>query len=120
LGQHLSQKLAHALRQPTAKKNGSPPTVEELLNYLPMRYEDRSHPARIGDLTAGAEASLELVVKNAGGFEVRNKRGYGRSRLFIFEVVANDPERTHQDVVVWWFVSGAHAYDIVDYYKKRF
>ncbi len=95
-------------------------TVEDLLNYLPMRYEDRSHPARISNLTEGAEASLELVVKNAAGFEVRNRRSYGRSRLFIFEIVANDPERTHQDVVVWWFVSGAHAHEIVDYYKKRF
>jgi ATP-dependent DNA helicase RecG len=120
LGQHLSQKLALALRHPIARKGDDPATVEDLLNYLPMRYEDRSHPARIRDLTAGVEASLELVVKNAGGFEVRNKRGYGRSRLFIFEVVANDPERTHQDVVVWWFVSGPHAHDIVDYYKKRF
>ena len=120
LGQHLSQKLAHALRHPTAKKGDETATVEDLLNYLPMRYEDRSHPARIRDLTAGTEASLELVVKNAGGYEVRNKRSFGRSRLFIFEVVANDPDRSHQDVVVWWFVSGSHAYDIVDYYKKRF
>lgn len=120
LGQHLSQKLAHALRQPTTKKGDGPATVEDLLNYLPMRYEDRSHPSRINDLTDGKEASLELVVKSAGGYEVRNQRSYGRSRLFIFEVVANDPDRTRQDVVVWWFISGAHAYDIVDYYKKRF
>lgn len=120
LGQHLSQKLAHALRHPVAKKGDGPATVEDLLNYLPMRYEDRSHPARISALTEGIEASVELVVKNAGGYEVRNRRSYGRSRLFIFEVVANDPDRTRQDVVVWWFISGAHAHDIVDYYKKRF
>jgi ATP-dependent DNA helicase RecG len=120
LGPHLSQKLAHALRHPVSKKDNGPATVEDLLNYLPMRYEDRSHPARISDLAEGTEASLELVVKNAGGYEVRNRRSYGRSRLFIFEVVANDPDRTRQDVVVWWFVSGPHAHDIVDYYKKRF
>ena len=23
-------------------------------------------------------------------------------------------------MVVWWFVSGAHARDIIDYYTKRF
>ena len=120
LGQHLSQKLAHALRHPIARRGDAEATVGDLLNYLPMRYEDRSHPARISDLTEGKEASLELVVRNAGGYEVRNRRSYARSRLFIFEVVANDPEKTHQDVVVWWFVSGAHAHDIVDYYKKRF
>lgn len=119
LGQNLSHKLAHALRNHVGKKKNSAATVEDLLSYLPMRYEDRSNPARIRDLTEGIEASLELVVKNAGGFEVRNRRSYGRSRLFIFEVVANDPDRTHQDVVVWWFISGAHAHDIVDYYKKR-
>ncbi|MGI9066695.1 MAG: ATP-dependent DNA helicase RecG [Pyrinomonadaceae bacterium] len=119
LGQNLSHKLAHALRNHVGKKENSAATVEDLLSYLPMRYEDRSNPARIRDLTEGIEASLELVVKNAGGFEVRNRRSYGRSRLFIFEVVANDPDRTHQDVVVWWFISGAHAHDIVDYYKKR-
>ncbi len=119
LGQNLSHKLAHALRNHVGKKENSAATVEDLLSYLPMRYEDRSNPARIRDLTEGIEASLELVVKNAGGFEVRNRRSYRRSRLFIFEVVANDPDRTHQDVVVWWFISGPHAHDIVDYYKKR-
>ncbi|HEX9544872.1 MAG TPA: ATP-dependent DNA helicase RecG, partial [Pyrinomonadaceae bacterium] len=33
---------------------------------------------------------------------------------------ATDPERTGRPVVVWWFVSGAHAHDIVTYYTNRF
>jgi ATP-dependent DNA helicase RecG len=120
LGQTLSHKLALALAKHFAKKDSTTITVEDLLNYLPMRYEDRSHPARISDLTDGKEASLELEVKVAGGYQVRSKRTFGRSKLFIFEVTATDPERSGRPVMVWWFVSGTHAYDIVNYYKKRF
>jgi ATP-dependent DNA helicase RecG len=85
-----------------------------------MRYEDRSSPAHIRDLTDGMEASLELVVKIAGAFQVKNRRSHGRSSLFIFEVTATDPEKTGRPIVVWWFVSGTHAHDIINYYTKRF
>ena len=120
LGQTLSHKLALSLAKHFGKKDANTITVEDLLDYLPMRYEDRSHPARIADLADGMEASLELEVKVAGGYQVRSKRTFGRSKLFIFEVSATDPERTGRPVMVWWFVSGSHAYDIVNYYKKRF
>jgi ATP-dependent DNA helicase RecG len=121
LGQTLSHNLAIALKSYIGKKSSAEVTVEDLLSYLPMRYEDRSHPARIRDLSEGKQASLELVVKVAGGYQVRNRRSsFGRSRLFIFEVSATDPERTGRPVVVWWFISGLHAQDIVTYYTKRF
>jgi len=120
LGQTLSHKLALEVAGHVGKKDYRNATVEDLLSYLPMRYEDRSNPAHIRDLTEGLEASLALEVKVAGGYEVRNRRAYGRSRLFIFEVTATDPDRTGRPVVVWWFVSGSHAHDIIDYYKKRF
>ncbi|HYJ84474.1 MAG TPA: ATP-dependent DNA helicase RecG [Pyrinomonadaceae bacterium] len=120
LGQTLSHKLALSLAKHFGKKDSTTITVEDLLGYLPMRYEDRSHPARIADLADGMEASLALEVKVAGGYQVRSKRTFGRSKLFIFELTATDPERTGRPVMVWWFVSGTHAYDIVNYYKKRF
>src|SRR5688572_6530206 len=120
VGQNLSHKLAHALANHLGKRDKSTATVEDLLNYLPMRYEDRSNPAAIRDLTEGIEASLELVVKVAGGYQVHNRRSVGRSKLFIFEVTATDPDKTGRPVVVWWFVSGSSAYDIVNYYSKRF
>src|SRR6267378_1796898 len=120
LGPNLSQKLAQALANQSGKKEKSSATVEDLLSYLPIRYEDRSNPARIRDLTEGMEASLELIVKIAGGFQVKNRRSYGRSSLFIFEVTATDPDKTGRPIVVWWFVSGAHAHDIINYYNKRF
>ena len=119
-GQTLSNKLASEIASHSGKKDSSRATVEDLLSYLPMRYEDRSSPAHISDLADGVEASLELVVKIAGAFQVKNRRSQGRSSLFIFEVTATDPERTGRPIVVWWFVSGTHAHDIVSYYTKRF
>jgi ATP-dependent DNA helicase RecG len=119
LGQTTARKLALALAGFSGKKTASEATVEDLLGYLPMRYEDRSNPARIRDLEPGMEASLELQVKLSGAYEVRSRRNYRGSRLFIFEASATDPGKTGKPVVVWWFVSGPHAYDIIDYYKKR-
>ncbi|HEY3037726.1 MAG TPA: hypothetical protein VGJ66_03260, partial [Pyrinomonadaceae bacterium] len=119
-GQTISHNLAREVASHFGEKDYRDATVEDLLNYLPMRYEDRSNPAHIRDLVDGMEASLDLTVKVAGGYQVRNRRAYGRSRLFIFEVTATDPDRTGRPVVVWWFVSGAHAHDIIDYYTKRF
>src|SRR5512144_1876095 len=86
LGPNLARKLAAALATYSSKKELSEAIVEDLLNYLPMRYEDRSHLTTIKDLSDGMEASLELEVKLAGGYQVRNKRAPGKSRLFIFEV----------------------------------
>jgi ATP-dependent DNA helicase RecG len=76
LGQILARKLAAALASQTNKKHFSEATVEDLLSYLPMRYEDRSHLATIKDLEAGMEATLELQVKHAGGYQVRNKKRF--------------------------------------------
>ncbi len=119
-GQTLSGKLASEIAAHSGKKDPGAATVEDLLGYLPMRYEDRSSPAHIRDLTDGMEASLELIVKIAGAFQVKNRRTHGRSSLYIFEVTATDPEKTGRPIVVWWFVSGTHAHDIINYYTKRF
>jgi len=119
LGPVLSQKLAKALASQAHKKNAAAVTVEDLLNYFPMRYEDRSRPALIKDLHEDAEASLELTVTKTNGYAVRNPRGYGRSSLYIFEVYGIDGPMTGKEVIVWWFVSGRRAYDIVKYYTAK-
>ena len=120
LGPNLTRKLAAALAFHANKKHYSEATVEDLLSYLPMRYEDRSHLAKIKDLEAGMEATLELQVKHANGYQIRNKQSRSRSRLFIFEVSGVDLDDKHgRQVVVWWFVSGTHAYEIVQYYTKK-
>jgi ATP-dependent DNA helicase RecG len=117
LGETLSHKLAKALATQTHKKNSVEVTVEDLLTYFPMRYEDRSRPALIKELRDGMEASLELTVTQAHGYPV--KKGYGRPQLFIFEVAGIDAAKTGKEVIVWWFVSGRRAYDIVKYYTAR-
>jgi ATP-dependent DNA helicase RecG len=118
LGQQLSRKLAKALATQTHKQSPSDATVEDLLTYFPMRYEDRSHPAMIKDLRDSMEASLELTVNNAHGYPV-SRPGFGRSRLYIFEVTGIDAAMTGREVIVWWFVSGRRAYEIVKYYASR-
>ncbi|HYO63597.1 MAG TPA: ATP-dependent DNA helicase RecG [Pyrinomonadaceae bacterium] len=120
LGQASARKLGLAVATQSAKGDAAEATVEDLLNYLPMRYEDRSNLARIEDLRDGTEASLELYVRVAGGFQVGKHRGPKAPPLFIFEVTASDPERTGKPVVVWWFVSGRQAARIVAYHRQRF
>jgi ATP-dependent DNA helicase RecG len=117
LGPTTAHKLAIALADAEHKKGSA--TVEDLLHYLPMRYEDRSSLGRIRDLQDGIEASLELYVKVAGGYQVRSKRS-PKQRLFIFEIAATDRERSGQDVVVWTFLSGPHAQQIITNYAMRF
>jgi ATP-dependent DNA helicase RecG len=119
-GQTTARKLGLALASLSAKTDATEATVEDLLNYLPMRYEDRSNLARIENLSDGVEASLELYVRVAGGFQVGKNRGPKQPKLFIFEITASDPERTGKPVVVWWFVSGRAAQRIIAYNRQRF
>jgi ATP-dependent DNA helicase RecG len=120
LGAQMSRRLALALAHVAGKADAGEVAVEDLLNYLPMRYEDRSNMARIADLTDGVEASLDLYVRVAGGFQVGKNRGPKAPPLYIFEVTASDAERTGKPVVVKWFVSGRQAGRIVAYHKQRF
>jgi ATP-dependent DNA helicase RecG len=50
---------------------------------------------------------------------MRNPRSYGRPRLYIFEVSGIDGPMSGREVIVWWFVSGPRAYDIVKYYTAK-
>jgi ATP-dependent DNA helicase RecG len=120
LGAQTARRLGLALANVSGKRDAGEVTVEDLLNYMPMRYEDRSNLARIADLSDGVEASLDLYVRVAGGFQVGKNRGPKAPPLYIFEVTAGDPERTGKPVVVWWFVSGRQAGRIVAYYRQRF
>ena len=119
-GQQGARRLALALAAASDKHDAGEASVEDLLNYLPMRYEDRSNLARISELRDGTEASLELYVRVAGGFAVGKNRSPKAPPLFIFEITASDPERTSKPVVVWWFISGRQAGRIVAYQRQRF
>src|SRR5947207_11767741 len=113
-----ARKLALSLTAVTPGKDINNVTVEDLLQYLPARYEDRSSMVEIRHLYHGLEASLDLTVRISGGYQVRNRRSF-RQRLFKFEISAIDQQRSGRPVVVWWFISGARAQEIITYYAKR-
>ncbi len=60
-------------------------TVEDLLYYLPFRYEDRLNPRRISELQPGEMASV------IG--EVRTSALYRTRRAPLFELTVGDPAR---------------------------
>ena len=62
-------------------------TVEDLLHYLPFRYEDRLNPRGIAELKPGEMATVIAEVRNSGLFRTRRMpifqmtAGQGRARL---------------------------------------
>ena len=58
-------------------------TVEDLLYYLPFRYEDRVNPRRIGELRAGEMASVIAEVRTSALFRTK--------RMLLFELTVGDP-----------------------------
>ena len=62
-------------------------TVDDLLHYLPFRYEDRLNPRGIAELRPGEMATVIGEVRNSGLFRTRRMPifqltvGQGRSRL---------------------------------------
>ena len=66
--------------------------VEDLLYYLPFRYEDRLNPRGIGELRAGEMASVIAEVRTFGFFRTR--------RMPIFEMTVGQGRDTLKCV---WF-----------------
>jgi ATP-dependent DNA helicase RecG len=64
-------------------------TVDDLLHYLPFRYEDRLNPRSVAELRPGEMATVIAEVRKSGLFQTRQKRmpifqltvGEGRNRL---------------------------------------
>ncbi len=92
-GPKAAVKLATAVAA-SAGRPAAEATVEDLLLYTPMRYEDRSNLARIGDLEPDTEAAIEVEVSVSGAYAV----GGGRYR--IFELIGEDG--TGQIRAFWW------------------
>src|SRR5580765_4232062 len=120
MGLLTARKLAAGVSAISTGKDLNHVTVEDLLHYLPMRYEDRSKLNSIRDLSDGMETSLELFVKLSGGKQVGGWRRSFRQRLYKFEISATDRDRTGKDVVIWTFLSGPSAAKIIDSYEKKF
>jgi ATP-dependent DNA helicase RecG len=62
-------------------------TVDDLLHYLPFRYEDRQNPRSVAELRAGEMATVIAEVRNSGLFRTRRMPifqltvGQGRAKL---------------------------------------
>jgi ATP-dependent DNA helicase RecG len=67
-------------------------TVEDLLYYLPFRYEDRLNPRGIGELRAGEMASVIAEVRTFGLFRTR--------RMPLFEMTVGQGRDTLKCI---WF-----------------
>src|SRR5450631_1631968 len=102
----MSRKLAVAVAGYAGKSDAASVTVEDLLNYFPTRYEDRSKFISIDQLEDGMEAAVEIYTKVSGGFRVGKNRDPRKPPLFLFEITGADEFRTQKPVVVKWFVSG--------------
>jgi ATP-dependent DNA helicase RecG len=74
-------------------------TVEDLLYYLPFRYEDRLNPRGIGELQPGEMATVIAEVRNSALFRTK--------RMPIFEMVAGQGVSTLKCL---WF-NGAYLRD---------
>jgi ATP-dependent DNA helicase RecG len=94
LGEVRARRLAAALAEINNLPDIRQATVEHLLLYLPLRYEDRSNLARVADLSEAVAASIEVVVSAAGSYPVKG------GQLTIFEISARDA--TGQVRAFWW------------------
>jgi ATP-dependent DNA helicase RecG len=116
----IRRKLAIAVAGIANKTDPNDATVEDLLNYFPARYEDRSNMLSIDMIEDGMEAAVEIVVKVSGGYRVGKNRNPRQPPLFLFEISGSDIARKHRPIVVKWFVSGKAAERVVAYYQDRF
>ena len=69
-------------------------TVEDLLHYLPFRYEDRSNLADTSQLQDGQTASVEVMVRVGGIVPLKG------GRIKMYEFVASDGGG--QVRAFWW------------------
>jgi ATP-dependent DNA helicase RecG len=89
-----AQKLAAGVAAAVGEPNALRVTVDDLLNYLPMRYEDRSNLTRIRELDHNGFATIEVEVRIAGTYAVKG----GKLRIFEFSGV----DDSGQIRAYWW------------------
>ena len=94
IGQTTAHKLAVEIANITAKPDARQATVEDLLHYLPFRYEDRSNLANTSMLQDGQTASVEVMVRVGGIVPLKG------GRIKMYEFVASDG--LGQVRAFWW------------------
>jgi ATP-dependent DNA helicase RecG len=94
LAMKTTQKLAAGVAASVGVANALLVTIEDLIHYLPMRYEDRSNLASIRDLEHNVFATIEVEVRVAGTYPVKG----GKLRIFEF----SGTDETGQIRAYWW------------------
>jgi ATP-dependent DNA helicase RecG len=94
LAMKTAQKLAAGTASVAGLGNPLHATIEDLIYYLPMRYEDRSNLARITDIEHNTYATIEVEVRVAGTYAVKG----GKLRIFEFSGI----DETGQVRAYWW------------------
>jgi ATP-dependent DNA helicase RecG len=89
-----TQKLAAGVAASMGVANALQVTIEDLIHYLPLRYEDRSNLASIRDLEHNVFATIEVEVRVAGTYPVKG----GKLRIFEF----SGTDETGQIRAYWW------------------
>jgi ATP-dependent DNA helicase RecG len=94
IGKKTAENLAREIAAIAAKADSLEATVDDLLHYLPMRYEDRSRLARAAELGEGQEASIEVMVRVGGIIPLKG------GRIRMYEFIGTDGES--QVRAYWW------------------
>jgi ATP-dependent DNA helicase RecG len=89
-----AQKLAQGAAGAVSAADPRSVTVEDLIHYLPMRYEDRSNLTSVRNLQNGMWATIDVSVRVAGTYPVKG------GKLRIFEISGTDS--TGQIRAFWW------------------
>ncbi len=97
IGMATAEKLAAELANAIGKVSLADVTVEDLLLYLPFRYEDRSRLPQIYDLVPGQSASVLVEVGVTASYPIRTKHG---KHLTLFEFIGWD--KTGRIRAYWW------------------
>ncbi len=96
IGRKTADQLAVEIAANCARPDPREATVEDLLQYLPMRYEDRSNLTRIEGLSDGLEASVEVIVRVGGVIPLKG------GRLRLYEFVGGEESGVVTVRAFWW------------------
>ncbi|HMV99890.1 MAG TPA: ATP-dependent DNA helicase RecG [Acidobacteriota bacterium] len=97
VGKKTATKLATEVAELLEMTDLADPTVEDLVYYLPFRYEDRAQLMSSNDLADGMKAALEVELTTTEYAPIRTKTGRA---LSIFQITGLDSAGRLR--AMWW------------------
>ncbi|HMZ78818.1 MAG TPA: ATP-dependent DNA helicase RecG [Acidobacteriota bacterium] len=97
VGKKTATKLATEVAELLEMTDLADPTVEDLVYYLPFRYEDRAQLMSSKDLADGMKAALEVELTTTEYAPIRTKTGRA---LSIFQITGLDSAGRLR--AMWW------------------